>query len=181
MRRHVLSFLLIFWICASSCFSQLRPAQNHPGEKDRLKRFLQQYLRDSQTPEDNTTRYTVAFVDLKDNGAKDVIVYITGQRWCGSGGCTTLVLAPVGSSYGVNSKIVVTRPPIRVLPTKSHGWHDIAVRVQGGGDVNAYEVKLTFDGKSYPISPSHHRGRRLENEVLGREIIPVGAEGELLY
>lgn len=115
MQRHVLSFLLIFWICASSCFSQLRPAQNHPGEEDRLKRFLQQYLRDSQTPEDNTTRYAVAFVDLKDNGTKDVIVYITGQRWCGSGGCTTLVLAPFGSSYGVNSKIVVTRPPIRVL------------------------------------------------------------------
>ena len=66
----------------------------------------------------------------------------------------TLVLTPEGASYRVVTKIRITRPPIRVLATSSHGWHDIGVWVQGGGIQRGYEAKLQFDGKTYPSNPS---------------------------
>ena len=151
--RSLTAAILAAVFLAANCLAQTERRTNIAQEES-LKRFLQKYLRDSVASDDKTVQYFPAFVDLKDDGTKEVIVYLTNGGWCGSGGCTTLVLAPQGSSYQVITKIMITRPPIRILATKSNGWHDIAVRVQGGGVVRAYEAKLSFNGKSYPISPS---------------------------
>jgi hypothetical protein len=51
-----------------------------------LKAFLQTLDHDKQT------RYIAAFRDLNDDGTPEAIVYLIGKRWCGSGGCNTLVL-----------------------------------------------------------------------------------------
>jgi hypothetical protein len=164
---------------AASSFAQVKPLASTTPEVP-LKRFLQNYVGIPVSAEDKTTQYFAAFVDLRDDGIQEVIVYLTNGGWCGSGGCTTLILVPNDSSYKVVTRIMVTRPPIRVLATKSHGWHDLAVRVQGGGDVRAYEAKLTFDGKSYPISPANGRGQRLTAKVAGKVAVPVDAKGEAL-
>jgi hypothetical protein len=112
----------VFSALACSAQSQLQSSSNHEIS---LRKFLQKYAGNSD--EKQKTRYSYAFVDLKDNGAREVIVYLTGDGWCGTGGVTTLVLAPEGASYNLITKITVTRPPIRVLSTRSNGWHDISV------------------------------------------------------
>src|ERR1019366_1518014 len=104
-----------------------------------------------------------------------VIVYLTGLSWCGSGGCPTLVLTPKGSSYKLLSRILVTRPPIRVLAGKSYGWHNLAVWVGGGGIQPGYEAELRFDGKSYPISPANPPARHLVGAAHGEIVIPAPA------
>jgi hypothetical protein len=116
-----------------------------PAEENSLRTFLQPYLGSMPVGEDTTTRYQDAFVDLNGDGIPEVIVFVTGEDWCGSGGCEILVLARKGSSYSVVTRMTVSRPPIRVLTTKSHGWHDISVWVQGGGYVRGYEAELQFD------------------------------------
>ena len=45
--------------------------------KESLDRFLQNYLGPEAAGGDNTTRYFSAFVDLKDDGTHEVIVYVT--------------------------------------------------------------------------------------------------------
>jgi hypothetical protein len=146
-----------------------------------VRNFLQAYDSDGDSNLDKTTHYFVAFADLEDNGKQDAIVYFTDSRsWCGTGGCTTLVLAPTATSYRVVSKIVTTRPPIRVLDTKSHGWHDLAVRAQWG-DVPAYETKLSFSGKSYQFSTSSGRAQRLDGQVPGKVVVPLNAQGAPLF
>jgi len=154
----------------------------HPSASQAaVRKFLQAYDSEGDPSPDRTTYYFAAFVDLQDNGTQDVIVYFTDSRsWCGTGGCTTLVLIPVGESYRVVSKIVTTRPPIRVLDTKSHGWHDLAVRAQWD-DVPAYEAKLSFNGKSYPFSTSSSRTQRLEERVSGKVAVPPDAQGVPLF
>jgi hypothetical protein len=127
------------------------------------------------------TRYFAAFVHLRDDDTQQAIVYLTNDGWCGSGGCTTLILEPKGFTYRVITKVTTTRPPIRVLSTKTNGWHDLAVRVQGGGTVHAYEAKLPFNGKSYPISPSMPSARKLATEISGEVIVPASFAGEPLY
>ncbi len=138
MRKFVFYFLslMIAAIVSSFFFQSPLPGaqsqQQNSIPSDTLKKFLQDYVGGPSSAERNATLYFAAFVDLKDDGTREAIVYLMNDGWCGSGGCTTLVLAPTNSSYKIVSKITITRPPIRVLVTKSNGWHDIAVQVQGG-------------------------------------------------
>jgi hypothetical protein len=131
--------------------------------------------------ETKTTQYVSTFVDLNDDGTQEAIVYLTSDGWCGSGGCTTLIVAPEGSSYKVITKITITRPPIRVLTTKSTGWHDIAVGVHGGGIMHAYEAELSFDGKTYPSNPSMPPARRLLEKVAGEVAVSATEKATPLY
>jgi hypothetical protein len=152
--------------------------QPAPNQDESLKKFLLKYLGppDADFEKQGPTRYYAAFVDLKDDGTKEVIVYVTGQLSCGSGGCTTLVLAPEGSSYKVVTELTITRPPILVLTTMSQGWHDIAVWMQGGGIQPGYEAELSFNGKTYVgrDEPTLRPSKRLTDRVLpGKVIIPL--------
>lgn len=133
--------MIKFWrgiLCLSSCLllSADCIAQSHPTsrQENSVKRFLRAYLKVPHVYDnDETTEFFPAFVDLNDDGIKEAIVYLTGRDLCGSGGCSTLILVPKGSSYKVITRILITRPPIRVLTTKSNGWHDIAVQVGAEG------------------------------------------------
>ncbi|MFZ3201855.1 MAG: hypothetical protein WA175_11985 [Candidatus Acidiferrales bacterium] len=69
------------------------------------------------------------------------------------------------------------RLPIRVLATKSNGWYDISVRVQGGGIQPGYEAKLSFDGKTYDNNPSVSPAERLTQKLAGKTVIPASLLG----
>ncbi|MGO9084177.1 MAG: YybH family protein [Candidatus Sulfotelmatobacter sp.] len=77
------------------------------------------------------------------------------------------------------------RPPIRVLETKTNGWHDLSVVVAGGGVLSAYEAKLSFDGTTYPTNPSTPPATRLLETAPGKVVIaallpsrrPLSAQG----
>ncbi len=115
-------------------------------------------------------KYIIAFVDLSRHGGREALVYLTGQEWCGSGGCTLLVLAPDGPSYRVVTKVTICWPPIRALESRSFGWRDIGVGVRGGG-VPRGEAELRFDGRSYPTNPSTLPAARSARAPAGRTII----------
>jgi hypothetical protein len=159
------------------CIPPLAAPQSSP---DHLVEFLQNYVGEP-TEQTKTTRYSAAFVDLKDDGVKEVIVYLSSNYWCGTGGCTMLILAPEGTSYRVVTKTMVTRLPIRILATKSNGWHDISIVARIKGVEPLYEAILPFDGKTYPISPSVAPAHRLNAKVAGKIVIPLAAKEKLLY
>jgi hypothetical protein len=152
------------------------------SQRRSLEKFLRDYTGETDIGFENgqPTRYSAAFVDLKDDGTQEVIVYITGRNWCGSGGCVVLVLAPRSSSYRVVTKVTIARPPIKVLLTKSHGWHDIAVVVQGGGEVQPQVVQLSFDGTTYPNNPSMPPAKRLVRNIAGEVVVSSSTVGTLL-
>jgi len=167
-------------LLAVLCTTSLTTAQSKP---DRLAEFLQSYVRELNPPfeQQGETRYSSAFVDLRDDGTKEVIVYLSGGGWCGSGGCTMLILAPEGMSYRVVTKTTITRRPIHVLPTKSNGWHDISVVVAGGGVQPGYEAELSFDGKTYPSNPSVPPAHPLDGEVRGKIAVSVSAKDKPVH
>jgi hypothetical protein len=163
----------------------LAQPQHQPGSShdDPLAKFLREYLGEPYPAfeREGATRYSSVLVDLKEDGTKEVIVYLSGRMWCGSGGCRMLILSPEGASYRVVTETTITRLPIRVLATKSNGWHDISVVVAGGGIQPAYDAVLSFDGKSYPSNPSTPPARRLNGKAEGKIVMPVTTEGTLLY
>jgi hypothetical protein len=146
-----------------------------------LKKFLQTYLKDSVLGEDKTTRYSSASVDLGGDRVRETIVYVSGQNWCGSGGCALLVLKSKGAAYEVVGRTTITRLPIRVLASKTNGWRDIGVWVQGGGIEPGYEAQLSFDGRSYPQNPTTSPARRTRAGTSGKVLIPLKAQGVPLY
>jgi hypothetical protein len=167
--------LLLVLFQAAGCFGQQQPGSGQDGS---LKEFLQKYvgMPDAET---KTTQYSAAFVDLRDNGTKEVIVYLSSDSWCGTGGCTMLILAPEGGSYKVVTKTPTVKLPIRILTTKSNGWHDIGVVGRINGVEPLYEAVLSFDGKTYPESLSD--ARPSQGEVQGKTVITQTAKDTLLY
>jgi hypothetical protein len=176
-------FIIVFLIvaCSSTWLFGQHQANSANGSTD-VRRFLRQYLGpDSYPSRSKPTRYFARFVDLNGGGSNQVIVYLMNGGWCGSGGCTALILAPEKSSYRAVTRLTITWPPIRVLETKSHGWRDIGVWVEGGGIRPGYEAVLRFDGKHYPENPSVAPAKRLDKEVAGTVVVPKDVIGELLY
>jgi hypothetical protein len=158
-----------------------KPAVSSPGAEDALRSFLHSYFNTFPLYDEKTTRYCDAFVDLNGDRIQEAIVYVTGEGWCGSGGCVTLVLAAQGSSYRVVTKITITRPPIRVLAGSSNGWRNIAVWVQGGGIQPGYEAELRFDGRTYPSNPSVPPARQLTRKVPGKVVVRSSQQRRPLY
>lgn len=142
-------------------------AQQSPNKDDvSLRRFLQDFdggLKD---------RFVAAFTDLNGDGEPEAIVHLTSNEWCGSGGCTTLVLVRDDDSWKSLGKISISRPPIRVLTMKSNGWRSIAVWVQGGGIQPGYEAELRFNGNTYPTNPSVAPARRTIGKAEGEVVLP---------
>jgi hypothetical protein len=115
--------------------------------------FLRSYLRVAER-EGSPVAYASAFVNLNSDKTPEVVVYVRGEAWCGSGGCLLLVLEQTGVSYRVLGRITIARTPIRVFENKTRGWRSIGVWVQGGGIQPGYEAELRFDGRKYPSNPS---------------------------
>ncbi len=167
MRRFALGLLILLPLSSFSL------AQSIPVA---LMRFLQDYV--SSRGGSKTTEYTAALVDLRDDGTEEAIVYLSSNEWCGTGGCTMLILAPEGTSFSVVSQIPVVWLPIRVLSTKANGWYDLGVVVRKDGTVPPDESVLSFNGKSYPYVSD---GRELHGKIEGKIVMPAKAKSQPLY
>ena len=141
----------------------------HAAAYNRLEKFLAEYINETNLRRSDLG-YTAAFIDLNGDGKLEALVRLSGDAWCGSGGCTSLVLSRDGRSYRVISKVSITQLPIRALETSHHGWRDLGVTVAGGGIEPSYEAALTFNGYTYPGNPSVPPAKRL-NEITGRILI----------
>ena len=147
------------------------------GESARaVKAFLRNYIND---PGNRTTQFSYAPVSLGDK-KQEIFVYLTGPDWCGSGGCTALLLAPVGSSFRVIDKFTLVWLPIRILTSKTNGLNDIALRVRGGGILPGYTAILRFDGRRYPANPSLAPQLPAEQAGTGKTV-PLKEHGAPLY
>jgi hypothetical protein len=164
-------------VAGATAVSQVQEstASNRPTEP--LKAYLRSYLSlGGKVPPDKTTR--IATVRVKaDNGKPEDIVYVSGQGWCGSGGCTLLLLEPAESTFKVLGKVTIVQLPVRLLPSTKDGYPDIGVTVQGGGTLTGYEAVLSFNGESYPGNPSLPPAQKVT--VVQGKVIIANTEGSV--
>jgi hypothetical protein len=140
-----------------------------------LRAYLQKTLYDPySTKEDNqASRVSIAELELK-NGRRQVLVYMTGEAWCGSGGCTLLILEQHGASFRELGHTPTVRLPIRELTTSSNGRLDLGVWEADA--VSAYEQAVRFNGWRYRRDDMPLRGKH-----EGRLLIDKDNKGEPLY
>ena len=146
----------------------------------RLRVFLQKYLKRYPSVIDQGLRYSAASVSLDGGIKRQYLVYIASRWWCGSGGCAALLVEPYDSSFRVIERFTLARLPIRILPSKTHGWHDLTMPVAGGGIINGYTVLLKFNGREYPSNPS--MAPKLPSSLSGTGTeVPLSEHGSLVY
>lgn len=155
-------------IGVASAREPLRPCHARDGISPRLEQFL-----DAQGI-DLSDRW-VALADLDGDGREEALVYLHGSDWCGSGGCTLLVLQERQGEWHRISQVPVTRLPVRVLERRRHAWRSLQVRVGGGGSP-AHDAVLDFDGHRYPANPTTV-GTAPSAAGAGRPLIDQSTDG----
>lgn len=108
-------------------------------------------------PEQRTFQYAEA--DLNEDGSKEVLIQFRNSYFCGTGGCTYILMTAAGELI---TEFSVSDAPFYVLAEKSNGWHDLVIP-QGG----VYN-RMVFNGKSYPSNPS------VEPEVQLSDLVVIG-------
>ena len=123
------------------------PQSTDQQTANNLKNFLAlDYLKDELSflePKDR--KFQFYKIDLNNDGNEEIFVRLMSSYFCGSGGCTFLLLDKYAE---VITKFTVTRAPIFVESTKVNGWSVLLVRDAG------VLKELTFENGSYPSNPS---------------------------
>lgn len=163
---------------ASTSFAAASAAGGHDTPHS-LKPFLRTYL--SKGPGNSgSTRVSIVGAHLGGRGHQ-ALAYLNGTDWCGSGGCTLLVLESGRGGWKVIGHVTIARPPILRLRRTSHGYRDLATFVEGGGIIPGYEADLPFNGRRYAGNPSVPPARPLKGEPQGDVLIATDAPSEALY
>jgi hypothetical protein len=169
-------FVLPSAICVAVWASVCGQAQALEAKLDsKLRGFLKEQFAKDDSPGFETYA-AVARANLTNNGLPMVVVYLTGNEWCGSAGCTLAVVQPIGGTFKVLSRTPIVQLPVKVLTSRAHGWSDLAVGV-GGGRAKSRLVKLSFNGKGYAGNPSTSPH---VSAKLGTVLIAENERGEAL-
>ena len=84
-------------------------------------------------------------IDLNADGKDEIFVRFMSSYFCGSGGCTFLLLDQYSK---IITRFSVTRAPIFVEPSKVNDWALLLVK-----DAGVFK-ELIFENGSYPSNPS---------------------------
>ncbi|MDQ7990548.1 MAG: hypothetical protein REI09_13010 [Candidatus Dactylopiibacterium sp.] len=140
----LVSFLVVTSLAVASWGAQAQAS-------DALVEALRAYAAAEGSPRSQEFRHALS--DLNGDGVDDAVVLLLGSDWCGSGGCTLLVLEGGGKggreAYRFVSRVTVAEEPVRASRERRHGWRTLIVHSRGRGDVT-----LAFNGKSYAGNPS---------------------------
>ena len=115
---------------------------------EKLKPYLSEtYLTDAdrRAIREKDRKFQFYEIDLNNDGKKEVFVNFPTRYFCGSGGCTLLLL---DSELNMISKCTVTQTPLYAVDEMKNGYKKIYTK--SGSEWK----KLVFDGEKYPSNPT---------------------------
>jgi heat shock protein HslJ len=106
------------------------------------------YTREVVAIDGRGARYAYARLDLNGDERGEILVYLMGSVFCGSGGCNLLLFTDTGDGYALVDRFPITRLPVIVSAETAGGWNVIVRRESGGGAPPSW-VEHAFDGEHY--------------------------------
>jgi hypothetical protein len=95
-------------------------------------------------------RYVYSRIDLNGDGHDEVLAFLMGSFFCGTGGCSLQLFTPGVDGYRLVNDFPISRAPVIVSAQKSNGWNDLW-RLESGGGAPASYVRHSFDGQTYVL------------------------------
>lgn len=130
----------------------LANAKPTPSEDAQFQKWLVQYLKGNRDGDDlQNLVYGYALVDLNGGGRNEAIVWARDRYRCGTGGCDAEIFVRGKSGWKLFASSPNTRPPIKLLLSRTKGWRDLAGWQAGGGIMRPYEARWRFNGKEYEL------------------------------
>jgi hypothetical protein len=119
--------------------------------QDEALNSIKKFLRTTYPKTYETSRnFIFNEIDLNDDGKNEYIVGLTGGDWCGSGGCTMLVLT---NAFKLNTKMTVVEFPVYIgAPASTEvtkKYSNIYIENRDGS-----VAKMAWNGTKYPTNPS---------------------------
>lgn len=111
-----------------------------------LKDYIEKYIQEYGDDETNTT-YSALRIDLNNDLNIDAIVFLEGTYWCGSAGCTILVVKKINNQYFIINEFGPVQG-IRIGKEMIHSWNNLFILYDGGLS-GEYEEKYSFNKKEY--------------------------------
>lgn len=154
--------IIVATLLLTGCTAETEASGNH--EEQAVFSSLRALVQKQGEEEDKSVNVVTAFLNLDSEPGSEVVAFVSGRSVCGSGGCRLYILKKSGGEYKQVTKLTVVQLPIQVFNDRSHDWLDLGVGVQGGGINPGYDVRLRFNGQTYPSNPSvqaaaDHKGR----------------------
>lgn len=152
--------------------------QLSPEERSAILGGLDAFSRQLVAREPERHRVVVARVDLNGDGRQELLAYLMGPNFCGSGGCTLQIFTPLPAAgpppapsgsrvkggpsaaaaqpegWTPLQSFSITRLPLILGTTRTKGWRDLW-RPESGGGAPRSLVRERFDGQRY--RPSERR------------------------
>lgn len=123
-------------------------AKPKSSEDAQFRRWLIHYLKSDKEDDDlQNLVYGYALVDLNGDGRNEAVVWARDRDNCGSSGCGLEVFVHGKSGWREAIDGATTRPPIKILPTKTRGWRDLSSLQYGGGIDHPYEAWWHYNGR----------------------------------
>lgn len=172
MKTPTLTLLCIALLWASASGAEAAaPQESSPADvRSGIERYLQKYLRDDlDVMSEEDRQYSYDTFDLNNDGKKEIFVALVSPYFCGSGGCTLLILNP---DFTLNSRMTLVNFPLQASSETSHGWRNLVIPSKG-------DHLMKYNGKKYPGNPSTQPKVKLEN-VPGKQPILEGANEKKL-
>ena len=137
----MIAFALIFPALSSQAQEQ------DPASTASIQKYLAKYYGKEAA---ENKKFIYSAVDLNDDRKNEYLVGLVGNSFCGTGGCTMLVLT---SKFTLNTRMTVVGFPVYVGPPGgkevTKGYSNLYMYSKGKG-----YVKMVWNGSKYPTNPS---------------------------
>jgi hypothetical protein len=126
--------------------------------------FLKAYsMGDNRNLTDLDRTFIFDSYDLNNDGKYEYLVGLTGTYYCGTGGCTMVIL---NTDFKLNSEIAGIVYPIFVSNSEiNNGWKNIYVASSG-----SYHI-MKYNGAKYPANPADEPEFDILKDSSRREIL----------
>lgn len=117
-------------------------------------------------------RYFYNYINLDEDEELELMVYLIGMAFSGSGGSTLDIYDVVGNKLEYVHTMNLVHTPIYINDSMTNGWFDIILYVSGGGIEGNY--RIIKNGEGYPLNPSIEDILPIDNynvkEIINDEI-----------
>jgi hypothetical protein len=152
---------------------RLAETERDPAVETALLDLFPDYTLKAVEIEGQTARYLYNRVDLDDDGRDEAVVYLLGTHFCGTGGCSLVILRPTENGLAVVNNFPASEVPLVVKRHASNGWRDLVRLTAGGGAEPAYHL-LQFDGERYVAAGTVVDNLALEGTALLADDVHFG-------